>query len=90
MTISENEEVEAVVSDIKGPKSNRFAVTYPSDSALLPQGATITFSLSEWKGGGLPKKGQVVILTEVEKFAKGWRAQGARPVRFSKKEGVQK
>ena len=91
MTISGNKEVEAVVSDIRGPKSSRFAVTYPSDDTLLSKGATITFSLSKWGGDGLPEKGQVVILTDVTKFAKGWRAGSARPVRISsKKEGIRK
>ena len=92
VTISEDEEVEAVVSDIQGPKSSRFAVTYPIDDTLLPKkGATITFSLSRWRGDGLPGPGQKVILTGVVEFAKGWRAGSARPVRLrSKKEGVQK
>lgn len=81
---NEAEEVEAVVSAVKGEGNDRFAVAYPThDSSLISAGTTITFSLSEWEGGHEPRRGQVVILTEVEKFAKGWRARRARPIRLT-------
>jgi len=81
------EEVEAVVSAIKGDGANRFAVAYPTqDSALKSKRTTITFSLSEWEGGREPRRGQVVFLAEIERFAKGWRARRARPVRMNRKE----
>lgn len=84
--MSHLQEVEAVVSSVNGKGDSRFAVTYPSDTSLFPQGTTITFSLEEWEGDLLPKKGQVVILVNLERFVKGWRARSARPVGYSKKE----
>ena len=81
------EEVEAVVSAIKGEEGNRFAVAYPTqDSALISKKTTITFSLSEWKGNREPRRGQIVLLADIEKFAKGWRARRARPIRMNRKE----
>ena len=80
-------EVEAVVSAIKGVGDNRYVVAYPSqDGKLVPSGTTITFSMSEWKDRFEPRRGQVVLLGDVEKFAKGWRARRARPIRLNSKE----
>lgn len=80
--MSRDQEVEAVVSGVDGKNGNRFAVTYPSDTSLFPEGTTVTFSLDEWEGKKPPKKGQVVILANLEQFVKGWRARSARPVVF--------
>lgn len=84
--MAQGQEIKAVVSELKGEKGNRFAVAYPFDKALFPNGTTITFSLDEWEGERLPRSGQVVILANLEQFVKGWRARSARPVVFSKKE----
>ena len=87
MARAEPDEVEAVVSAVKGTEGNRFAVAYPSrDGQFVPSGTTITFSLSEWEGEREPRRGQVVLLGDVEKFAKGWRARRARPVQLDSKK----
>jgi hypothetical protein len=41
----------------------------------------VTFSLSEWSGEHKPKPGQLVLLGDIERFTKGWRARQAIPVR---------
>jgi hypothetical protein len=82
----EAEEVEAVVSGVKGRKGNRYAVTFPSDKTLFEKGATVTFSLSQWKGEGDPQDGQLVKLSQIVRFSKGWRANSARPIAFSKEQ----
>jgi hypothetical protein len=45
----------------------------------LPKGTGITFDHAAWKGEQLPKSGQVVLLSGLEEFAGGWRAQHATP-----------
>ncbi len=80
MSTSLEIEVEAIVNSIEGKGSRRFVVVYPTNTLLLPPGDTITFSLSIWEGRDDPRKDQMVMLANVAKFAKGWRAQKARPI----------
>lgn len=75
--------LEATVSDVVGKGSSRYAVVFPkTDDPRVPQGASITFSLQAWTGDQAPKKGQVVRLFNIEKFARGWRARRAQAVRL--------
>lgn len=62
-----------------------YAVAHPEEGEELLEGETITFSLSDWEGDFLPRKGQIVILEVVQEFERGWRALRARPVRFGVK-----
>jgi len=77
-------EIEAVVTDIRGQKHNRFAVTRLTPNSPRPtqfaEDETITFSLIDWSGERSPQKGQLVRLSRIEKFSGGWRARLARPI----------
>lgn len=73
--------IEAIVGSVLGSGSRRFAVTYPrAAQSGVTENTSITFSLADWNGIGEPRKGQVVILEEVQRFARGWRALRARPI----------
>ncbi len=76
-------EIEAIVGLVSGKPGNRYAVAYPSEEndAVIPD-KSITFSLSDWGGENEPKRGQVVRLSGIERFAKGWRASHAEPVKL--------
>ncbi len=77
--------IEAVVISVEGRKGNEYVITKLTTSASrpasIPTSATVTFSLSEWSGEHKPKSGQLVLLGDIEKFTKGWRARQAMPVR---------
>ncbi len=77
--------LEAVVTSVDSRRGREYVVTRLTRSSSrpsnLPTEATVTFSLSEWEGNHAPKPGQLVNLWDIEKFAKGWRARLARPVR---------
>lgn len=77
----------------RGEKSYVVAYPYPDDETLrkhqdrIPLTA-VTFQLSDWGGKYPPRNGQVILLTGIEKFVKGWRARHARPVKWdSGKDG---
>lgn len=48
---------------------------------------SVTCSLKAWSGNTQPKVNQVVLLSNVEEFARGWRAGSAKPVRLGEKQG---
>jgi hypothetical protein len=73
-------EVEVTIGDVRGLGDRRYAFAYTTQNGSLPEGTPITFSMKYWRGKGEAQKGQVVILREVQMFAKGWRAFDARPV----------
>ncbi|MFA6459190.1 MAG: hypothetical protein WCV79_02205 [Candidatus Paceibacterota bacterium] len=77
--------IEAVVTSVDGRKGREYVTTKLTQSSprpvSIPMEATVTFSLSEWKSEHQPKTGQLVRLRDIEKFAKGWRARLAEPVR---------
>ena len=79
------ETIRAVVEVLCGVGRRQYAVCYPREGQVLATETTITFTLkTAWKGDRPPAKGQVVLLTCVEEFARGWRAQEARPVSAGK------
>lgn len=92
-TFDSDEEYEGYVGKIveKGEKSYVVAYPFPDDKTLkkydkgvgsrIPL-AVVTFNLSDWGGKYPPRHGQVILLTGVEKFVKGWRARHARPVNW--------
>ncbi len=93
----EEDEILGFVTSVEGSENSRFAVAcvmLPKQQALqedelrLPTLVSITFSLAVWKGKYPPLKKQLVIMTGVEGFLKGWRARRARPVVFDKRQGL--
>ncbi len=75
--------VEAVVTAVIGSGERAYVVVRLNTAlpdSKLEAGTTVTFSLSEWSGRHGPKRGQVVILSDIEKFKDGWRARSASPV----------
>lgn len=78
----QKDEIEVSVMDICGKGRTRFAVTYPIQAVNgFSTTTSITFSLSEWKEDIEPIKGQILLLSNIQQFAKGWRARVARPKR---------
>lgn len=72
MTCPENDKVEAEVTGFSSGGQIVFAVT--------DDYGTVTFksSLDSWSGNGSPQKGEIVILSGMARFTKGWRATHAR------------
>jgi hypothetical protein len=79
VTCPEHDEVEAEVTG--------FQTTRYGDIAFATTDAygTVTFKLSldVWSGNGSPQKGELVILSGMSKFRKGWRASKARRFNLS-------
>lgn len=42
-------------------------------------GENVTFNLLSWRGVSPPRKGQIALLSDVQKYDKGWRADSASP-----------
>lgn len=73
-------EIRAVVADVCGDNGNRYAIAYPNpEQSFLYKEENITFSLSDWLGSQEPRKAQIVILSELHQFVRGWRALRASP-----------
>ena len=75
--------IRATVGKVRGEGDRRFAVAYLEPGTTHPRiqsGESITFSLTDWRGDVDPRKGQVVMLESVQRFAHGWRALCARPI----------
>lgn len=72
MTSSERDVVKAEVTGFS--PNGRIAFTATDDYG------TVTFEISSdvWSGNGPPQKGEIVILSEMKRFRKGWRAAKAR------------
>lgn len=53
----------------------------PNCDCVLTENTVVTFALNLFKKGkARPKVGQCVFLTDIEEFARGWRAQSVEPV----------
>lgn len=74
------EPIRGIIGKIRGEGQDRFAITYVDGESPLPRGTNVTFSFPDWEGVITPIKGQVVLLYEVQLFAKGWRARRACPI----------
>lgn len=82
-----------------GEKSYVVAYPYPDDQTIrkhdkgvgsrIPLTA-VTFNLSDWGGKYPPRREQVVVLTGIERFVKGWRARHARPITWDSGENPPK
>ncbi len=74
MTCPDNVEVRAEVTGFHTAHGNRIAF------ASTEQHGTVTFKISNdvWSGDGPPEKGEIVMLSKLSRFRKGWRASSAR------------
>ncbi len=74
MACPEHDEVKAEVTGFKTIEGGTIAFAAASDYG------TVTFKISPdvWSGNETPQKGQIVILSGMSKFRKGWRASKAR------------
>ena len=78
--------IEAIVGKICQSEKGSFAVCYQRVQGEgynypLPLGESITFGLGNWSQQDCPPEpGQVVVLENVRKFERGWRAKLARPL----------
>lgn len=71
----------AVVTKVMTQKG--YVVTMLKDSeprGQIPEGDSITFNLNTWKGTSTPRRGQMVMLSDISQFQSGWRAESASPV----------
>ena len=77
MTCPEHDKVEAQVTG-KTPKGD---IVFAKAESY----GTVTFKLSldVWSGDGLPQKGEIVILEQITRFKRGWRALKARRFNLS-------
>ena len=83
--------LQATVGTVRGDAGNRFAVAYlAQDHPVISRDESITFSISDWKDTTEPRKGQVVVLDGVKKFARGWRATIAYPIGAEEQEAERK
>lgn len=74
-------EIQAVVVKVYDGNGEHFAVAEPKDEHVWPKkNGNITFSLGVWEGNRNPRRGQIVRLSEIEEFRRGWRAMRAAPV----------
>ena len=80
------DEVRATVTNITGEKGKEFAVAFPTHDDGIPLEQSITFSIRVWEGKHSLEPGQKVVLSDLEEFARGWRARRARPVLFTQKQ----
>jgi hypothetical protein len=67
--------LEAVIGKVK----TDYFVTYPKNGydEVITKDTPITVSLSDWNSQTPPKKGQLVMLSNIQQFEHGWRARSA-------------
>lgn len=85
MSKHKDSSIQAVVQSLEGKGKRRYVVTRPVedlDEEMGEKDGTITFSISAWKGRREPWKKQIVLLSGVQKFQEGWRAERATPIRL--------
>ncbi len=75
-------EVEGTVASISGRGDSRYVVVNVNDRAVKRKldNSTVTVTLTNWLGDLEPQHGQQVLMSGLQKFAKGWRATKARPI----------
>ena len=80
------QEVQGSVQSVVGviprrrERDKRYVVVNVSDPDLSRQlKSTVTFTLTKWQGSDPPEPGQIVIMSGLAEFEKGWRARSARP-----------
>ena len=70
-----DQEIEVRIAKVVDKGSTPYVVTYPGLNS-----DAITFARSVWAGVWPPRRGQIAVLSGVERFVGGWRARCARPV----------
>lgn len=91
---SNKHEVEGVIRGFAGKRDGGYAIVYPYpdrgfDREVTKDGVRvypITFEMSDWCGQHPPRKNQVVLLSDIQKFSHGWGARRARPVEYDSGE----
>ena len=79
-------EIKVIVGKEKGDKGNKYFFCFTvedvemDDGTVVPKETIVTFSSRKWKGEIPPDPGQSAILSNVQMFPKGWRANEARPI----------
>jgi len=65
---------------LKGTGDKRYVITTPDEEVDgLDKRSTITFSFDDWEGSKEPLPNQTVLLSDIVRFKKGWRARTAKP-----------
>ncbi len=83
----EGDSIRGIVASVHDDGNDGFvSVSLRTSVAGVPEGTHITFSLKDWRGDNLPRKGQMVDLGDVSLFEKGWRALSARPIQLKRTE----
>lgn len=77
------DEVMSVITYAGGNPAKPYIVTLTYDEEYFPNRISVTFSPGAWDGRYPPEVSQMVILTGIQAFRGGWRAQSARPVSLS-------
>lgn len=79
MTCPENDEVKAAVTGFSTTRDGDIAFAEVDDYGIV----TFMLSLDVWSGNGPPQKGEVVVLSGMSRFRRGWRASKARRFNLS-------
>ncbi|MFT5849425.1 MAG: hypothetical protein ACI9H6_000233 [Patiriisocius sp.] len=74
MTCPENDVIKATVTGFTQTKDGDVMFASTEDYGTV----TFATTLDVWKGSPSPQKGEVVILSGMTRFKKGWRAMNAR------------
>jgi len=74
VTCPQHDEVEAEVTGFNTTRDGDIAFAATDDYGTV----TFKLSLDVWSGNGPPQKGEIVILSGMSKFRRGWRASKAR------------
>jgi hypothetical protein len=79
-TVPSQISVRGVVTSVHEGEEGFVSTSLHDTVGDIPEGTHITFSLKDWSGNNLPRKGQMVSLEQITLFEKGWRALCARPI----------
>ena len=74
MSCPENDETSGEVTGFVGSSEGEIAFVKTADYGSV----SILLNANFWHDVGGPKKGEIVVISGLTKFAKGWRAMSAR------------
>lgn len=74
LTCPECAEVRAEVTGFQAKQGDHIAFTSTKTHGVV----TFKISSDVWSGDGPPQKGEIVMLSNLRRFRKGWRASKAR------------
>lgn len=79
--VNESPPAETFRARVGKVRDDNIVVTYPiRQTGELTVTTNVTFHMNVWRGGNLPRPGQVVELEGVTLFVGGWRANSASPI----------